>query len=288
MTGRYKRLVWTQRAGPVPPGTRPTGMEETNPVQWLAPIGDKPIGHHEIMNLIIQHRPGTSNSNGDVLSRYPVSQTTSDSVEINAIDTAFSIFEGTNILDDIRVEQQKDLRLARIIQTLINTLLLSFGDRHGPYVLINHILYRVRHINSYNEQRLLGNKHLLVIPKSLQNQILHWAHDHPTAGHVSRIKILFRLSSRVYWPSMRRDVFKYIQSCPSCQKFKYKNAPTAFPMQLYTITQPWHTIGVDIMGLFPLTPSQKKFLLVIVDYFTRWMEMFALHNTTANDTSPIF
>ena len=68
---------------------------------------------------------------------------------------------------------------------------------------------------------------------------------------------------------MLRDVFKYIQSCPSCQKFKYKNAPTAFAMQLHTITQPWHTIGVDIMGPFPQTPRQKRFLLVIVDYFTR-------------------
>ena len=68
---------------------------------------------------------------------------------------------------------------------------------------------------------------------------------------------------------MRRNVFKYIQSCPSFQKFKYKNASTAFPMQLHTITQPWHTIGVDIIGPFPQTPRQKRFLLVIVDYFTR-------------------
>ena len=67
-------------------------------------------------HLIIQHRPSTSNSNGDFLSRYLVSQTTSDSAEINAIDSAFNIFEGTNILDDIRVEQQKDPRLTRIIQ----------------------------------------------------------------------------------------------------------------------------------------------------------------------------
>ena len=133
-------------------------------------------------HLIIQHHPGTSNPNGDFLSRYPVLQTTSDSAKINVIDSTFNIFEGTNILDDIRVEQQKDPRLARIIQALIDTQWLPFGDKHGPYILINNVLYRVRHINSYNEQRLLGNKYLLIIPKSLQNQILHWAHDHLTAG----------------------------------------------------------------------------------------------------------
>jgi hypothetical protein len=52
-------------------------------------------------------------------------------------------------------------------------------------------------------------------------------------------------------------------------------------MQLHTVTQPWHTIGIDIMGPFPPTPRQKRFLLLIVDYFTRWVELFALRQTTA-------
>ena len=254
-----------------------------DPTGRLAHWAMKLSPHH----LIIQHRPGSSNLNGDFLSRYPMPQRTSDSVEINAFDSALNILEGTNILDDIRVEQHKDPHLARIIQALIDTPLIPFGNKHGPYILINNVLYRVRHINSYNEQRLLGNKHLLVMPKSLQNQIPHWAHDHPTVGHAGRIKHVFRLSSRVYRPSMRRDVFKYIRACPSCQKFKYNNAPTASPMQLHTVSQPWHTIGVDIMGPLPKTPRQKRFLLVIVDYFTRWVEMFALRNTTATDIANI-
>ena len=86
---------------------------------------------------------------------------------------------------------------------------------------------------------------------------------------------------------MRRDVFKYVQSCTSCQRFKYNNAPTAPLMQLHSVTQPWHTIGIDIMGLFPPTPRQKKFLLVVVDYFTRWIELFALRSTTATDIANI-
>ena len=73
-------------------------------------------------HLIIQHRSDTSNLNADFLSRHPISQTTSDSAEINAIDSALNILEGTNIVDNIRVEQQKDPRLARIIRALTHTL----------------------------------------------------------------------------------------------------------------------------------------------------------------------
>jgi Integrase zinc binding domain/Integrase core domain len=121
----------------------------------------------------------------------------------------------------------------------------------------------------------------------MQRQILTWAHVHPTAGHAGRRKTLFRLSSRVYWPSMRKDVFKYIQSCQEYQQYKYNNAPTSAPMQLHTITQPWHTIGIDITGPFPPTPRQKRYLLVIVNYFTRWVEMFALRRTTTTDIANI-
>ncbi|CAF1337169.1 unnamed protein product [Rotaria magnacalcarata] len=58
-------------------------------------------------------------------------------------------------------------------------------------------------------------------------------------------------------------------------------------MQLHTISQPWHTIGINIMGLFPPTARQKRFLLVIVDYFTRWVEIFALKQTTATHIANI-
>jgi transposase InsO family protein len=234
-------------------------------------------------HIIIQHRPGKLNPNGDFVSRYPLSNSSTDTPGLASIESAVNIWEGTNILQDIQSQQLHDPRLSRIIRILQEHSSVPFGDKHAPYLLLNNLLYKFRHINSYNDQRLVGNKYLLVIPESMQRQILTWAHDHPTAGHAGRIKTLFRLSSRVYWPSMRKDVFKYVQSCPFCQQFKYNNTPTASPMQLHSVTQPWHTIGVDIMGPFPPTPRQKRYLLVVVDYFTRWVEMFALRTITATD-----
>ncbi|CAF4756647.1 unnamed protein product [Rotaria sp. Silwood2] len=41
------------------------------------------------------------------------------------------------------------------------------------------------------------------------------------------------------------------------------------------------------MGPFPPTPRQKKYLLVVVDYFTRWVDLFALRQTTATDIANI-
>ncbi|CAF4677648.1 unnamed protein product, partial [Rotaria magnacalcarata] len=134
-------------------------------------------------HIIIQHRTGKSNANGDFVSRYPITDSDSSPFEVNSIDVVLNILEGTNILEDIRAQQQADPQLARIIETLKEHPSTPFGDKHAPYLFINDLLYKVLHINSYNDQRLLGNKHLLAIPQSLQHQILTWAHDHPTSGH---------------------------------------------------------------------------------------------------------
>ena len=238
-------------------------------------------------HLIIQHRAGSKNPNGDFMSRYPVPTSPNDPSELNSVEHSINILDDTTILDEIRFEQQKDPRLLRIIQSLTTQSAPLFNSKHAPYILINNILYKTRHFNSYSDQRALGTKHLLVVPHSLQSKLLQLAHDHPTAGHAGRIKTLYRLSNRVYWPSMRKDVFKYVQACPACQQFKPPNTTLVNPMQLHTVPAPWHTIGIDIMGPFPTTPRKKRFLLAIVDYFTRWIELFPLRHTTASHIANI-
>jgi Integrase core domain len=58
-------------------------------------------------------------------------------------------------------------------------------------------------------------------------------------------------------------------------------------MQLHEVLEPWHTIGIDIMGPFPATARQKRFLLVIVDYFTRWIEVFPMRVTTSTEIADL-
>ena len=35
------------------------------------------------------------------------------------------------------------------------------------------------------------------------------------------------------------------------------------------------SVGIDIVGPFPIAPAQKKLLLVATDYFSKWIEVEA-------------
>ena len=235
----------------------------------------------------IRYRPGKANANADSLSRNPLPDEINNSHELSTIETAINVWENTNILDNIKIEQRADPKLQHIIEHLETNPSPTFNDKRSPNVLINGLLYKIKNSNRHYNQRVLGTKHLLVIPKLMQHKLLQWAHDHPTAGHTGQQKTLFRLKARVFWESMRKDVYNYVIACPACQQFKYNNAPMSSPMQLHVVAEPWHTIGIDIMGPFPATQRKKRFLLVIVDYFTRWIELFPLHSTTSTQIADI-
>lgn len=297
-------IVWaTQHFRPYLDGTTVLVRSDCKALQWLKKAKDvsgrlarwaMKLSAFHIEN--IQYRPGAANANADSLSRNPINHTSNeekltndndtttyqaDIHEVSALETILNVWENTNVLDDIKEEQQADSKLNPIIERLKANPSPEFNDKRQPFVLINDMLYKIKNSNRHYNQRILGNKHLLVIPSTRQIKLLQWAHNHPTAGHAGQHKTLFRLSTRVYWASMRKDVFNYIAACSDCQKFKYNNIPLSAPMQMHEVLEPWHTIGIDIMGRFPVTTRQKRFLLVVVDYFTRWIEVFPMHTTTS-------
>lgn len=55
----------------------------------------------------------------------------------------------------------------------------------------------------------------IVIPQSLRQLLLQTAHD--TSGHMGVKKTYTLLLKRFFWPKLKRDVSKYIQSCHTCQ-----------------------------------------------------------------------
>ena len=75
-----------------------------------------------------------------------------------------------------------------------------------------------------------------------------------------------------YWPTMREDYTRYAQQCKQClQHVDWHKAP---PEELRLIYSPWpfHTWGIDILGPFPLAVRQMKYLVVAIEYFTKWIE----------------
>ncbi|GJS23668.1 reverse transcriptase domain-containing protein [Tanacetum coccineum] len=85
-----------------------------------------------------------------------------------------------------------------------------------------------------------------------------------------------------YWPTMHRDARNVIRACNDCQI--HSPVPRNPQQPLTPITAPWpfYKWGIDIAGPFPKGPGKVKFLIVAMDYFTKWVEAKAVSTITGN------
>ena len=77
---------------------------------------------------------------------------------------------------------------------------------------------------------------------------------------------------------MQREAQEYVKKCDQRQRFA-PNIPQSGGV-LNLLSNPWPLAqwGLDIVGPFPKAAGNKRYLLVGIDYFTKWVEAEPLVN----------
>lgn len=125
----------------------------------------------------------------------------------------------------------------------------------------------------------------LLVPKDRRQQVLQAVHGSMGAGHFGVSKTLNRLRQRSYCAGCRQDTKLFVHCCDACTT---QNGPTQgshAPLQRYQVGAPMEPVGVDILGPFPLTDGGNRYVLVAMDYFTKWPEAYAVPDQSATTTA---
>ncbi|GJV30777.1 reverse transcriptase domain-containing protein [Tanacetum coccineum] len=89
-----------------------------------------------------------------------------------------------------------------------------------------------------------------------------------------------------YWPTMHEDVKKEIQKCDSCQIHSaVPKLPKTFMTSIMALW-PFYQWGIDILGPLPQASERIKYVIVAIDYFTKWIEAKPLVKITSKDVIP--
>ena len=118
-----------------------------------------------------------------------------------------------------------------------------------------------------------------IIPPSMRPQLLHRTHYEPSAEHQGTDKTLNRLQEEAYWVGMASDVEKHCRECLNCQQRK-QPLHTKAPMTSIPIGHAWEMVAVDVLQV-PMSYQHNKYLLVVQDYFTNWVEAIPMPDQTA-------
>ncbi|XP_027338376.1 uncharacterized protein LOC113852348 [Abrus precatorius] len=101
-----------------------------------------------------------------------------------------------------------------------------------------------------------------------------------SGGRTMAVKVL---RAGYYWPTITQDCQLFVKICIPYQQHGPHLRQHADTLRHISAPWPFAIWGMDLLGPFPLAKGQCKFLLVAVDYFTKWIEAEPLASITAHN-----
>ena len=181
--------------------------------------------------------------------------------------------------------QRQDAQFRCVFNTDLGERLDVALDKYERRTLMNHefvisdsgLLYMMD--TEATRSRMRSHTQLrLCIPKTERGRLLREYHH--TLAHPGIMHMYDTMREKVWWPSMKKDIYKYVSECHECQVNKSEKVKTLTrPMSIPA--RPWSHVAIDHVGPFPMSNNGNKYILVIVDRFTRYAEAVAVTDTSA-------
>ncbi|CAH4030673.1 unnamed protein product [Pieris brassicae] len=95
------------------------------------------------------------------------------------------------------------------------------------------------------------------------------------------------VSQRFFWPGLNRDVGQWARKCIQCQRSKISRH-TVSELQKFPEANRLSHVHIDIVGPLPTTEHGYRYLITMIDRFTRWPKAIPVKEITADIVGKVF
>ncbi|GFW31092.1 retrovirus-related Pol polyprotein from transposon 412 [Trichonephila clavipes] len=224
----------------------------------------------------IRHRKGSSHGNADALSRRPCPENcrhcsrveTKYDYAIRQITTSTATPPDPWSDEKVREDQMADPDIKTLIE-----FMESSGNKPSWQDISAYSPTTKQYWALWNSLHLRNG----VLYRKFESE------DGKTFRRSFRRHENFAPSSRAILPGgkVRADVEQWCKSCDACSARKGPKIRSRGKLHRYNVGAPFERIAFDILGPLPRTASGNKYLLVVMDYFTKWPEVYPIPDQEA-------
>nr|GEW36010.1 reverse transcriptase domain-containing protein [Tanacetum cinerariifolium] len=229
--------------------------------------------------FLIKNIPQNQNQKADVLSKLA-------SVSFNHLTKEILVEVLKSKSMDVQeagtiVEEEEDNWMTSIIKCLEEGLCLKNKNeaktllmKIGQYVVEDEVLFKKSYLSSM----------LRCVGPLQAKYIIREVHEGACGMHAGARSVVAKIIRQwYYWPTMHGDTKEVVDKCDSCQI--HAPVPKLPKTHLTSIMSSWpfYQWGLDILGPLPEGPDKLKFIIVEINYFTKWIEAKPLAKTTGKE-----
>ena len=112
-------------------------------------------------------------------------------------------------------------------------------------------------------------------------------HSGAISGHFGVRKTKEKLSQRYNCYNLKQEVKDFIKKCDTCASDKPPPGNPKAPMGHLKSGASWDTLALDYLGPFPQTKKGNRYILVMTDTFTKYVEAIPVPNQKAEDCARV-
>ncbi|CAB3385818.1 Hypothetical predicted protein [Cloeon dipterum] len=239
-------------------------------LKWLftAPIKSPLLGRWILAlseyEMKIVHAPGRQIQRVDFLSRPEDDHECKNTVTVGNI--SLEEFPSKYLdMERLREEQATEAEWGKVVAQL-----KEGGEQPGYFLDARGVLYRWG-----------PHSARLCVPASFREQILSLHHDTIFGGHWKGDKMLAEVTKRYIWSNLRQDVKAHTSSCDICQRRKQGRTIKVQQQMSFATCSVGKRWYIDVVGPFPESESGNKYILTMLEAFTKFIEAAAIPDQKA-------
>jgi transposase InsO family protein len=228
----------------------------------------------------IEHIPGKQNIIADGFSRFCTKKLQVDNLPEVAEEKVNSILKRYD-----KAERSSTVKTLQFKEELSQTVI--FTETDPPLQIAKNIVIAVNNneLMHHNSEQVNDWEEVNPDPHfkiaSDKYALMRNVHNHIIGHHgINRTIDKLKMQGHI-WKSMRADVQQFVSSCPGCQKMRHIKRQINVPTYVVTRINPLERIAIDIVGPLPESDDGNIYILVVIDSFSRYVELVPMRDRTA-------